>query len=196
MHGERVHAHTIDVRRQFRRSAEWFWIEFVSVSDAAPHFLPRLTHARRDELGPNQACTLFGATAGSDVIEGDAYIRVGYGLDPKDIWRRCLLVLIGYFFVFQITQIIALEFFPVRFFSLFSQNSFPSVHIVHSNTASTFLSTSSHAKTKMPRIGMLDSERGSSSNPSPSKESLTATSLCNQRRKEGVQSSLTRHPPL
>lgn len=130
MHGERVHAHTIDVRRQFRRSAEWFWIEFVSVSDAAPHFLPRLTHARRDELGPNQACTLFGATAGSDVIEGDAYIRVGYGLDPKDIWRRCLLVLIGYFFVFQITQIIALEFFPVRFFHYF--------HRIHSRVFTLF----------------------------------------------------------
>ncbi|TFK70455.1 hypothetical protein BDN72DRAFT_896460 [Pluteus cervinus] len=66
----------------------------------------------RETLGPNQACTLFGATAGSDIISGDAYLAVGYGLNPKDIWRRCLLVLVGFVLLFQVTQLIALEYFP------------------------------------------------------------------------------------
>lgn len=64
------------------------------------------------ELGPNQACTIFGAVSGSDIVRGEDYISAGYGLDSKDIWRRCLLVLIGFMIAFQITQVIALEYFP------------------------------------------------------------------------------------
>ncbi|KAG7452088.1 uncharacterized protein BT62DRAFT_882231 [Guyanagaster necrorhizus] len=64
------------------------------------------------ELGPNQVCTIFGGVSGSDFVRGKDYISVGYGLDSKDIWRRCLLVLIGFMIAFQITQVIALEYFP------------------------------------------------------------------------------------
>ncbi|KAK0208987.1 ABC-2 type transporter-domain-containing protein [Desarmillaria ectypa] len=64
------------------------------------------------ELGPNQACTIFGAVSGNDIVRGEDYISVGYGLDSNDIWRRCLLVLIGFMIAFQITQVIALEYFP------------------------------------------------------------------------------------
>ncbi|KAJ3512950.1 hypothetical protein NLJ89_g3230 [Agrocybe chaxingu] len=56
-------------------------------------------------LGPNQACTLFGAQGGSDIINGAAYLSVGYGLDVKDLWRRNFPVLFGFFIVFQLTQV-------------------------------------------------------------------------------------------
>jgi hypothetical protein len=41
------------------------------------------------------------------------YIRAGYGLDPNDLWRRNLPILIGFFLFFQIAQFLALEFYPV-----------------------------------------------------------------------------------
>ncbi|KAF8913195.1 pleiotropic drug resistance ABC transporter [Gymnopilus junonius] len=65
-----------------------------------------------DGLGPNQACTLFGAQGGSNIISGTSYISAGYGLDPKDLWRRDFPVLVGFFILFQLTQILALEFYP------------------------------------------------------------------------------------
>ena len=67
----------------------------------------------RDQLGPNQACTLFGAKSGSNIISGVDYIAAGYGLDVNDLWRRNLPVLIGFFLLFQLTQILVLEFVPV-----------------------------------------------------------------------------------
>lgn len=65
-----------------------------------------------DQLGPNQACTLFGAKSGSDIISGADYLAAGYGLDVNDLWRRNLTVLIGFFLLFQLTQILVLEFVP------------------------------------------------------------------------------------
>ncbi|KAF5312934.1 hypothetical protein D9619_002752 [Psilocybe cf. subviscida] len=65
-----------------------------------------------DGLGPNQACTLFGAERGNNVISGTAYIAAGYGIDVRDLWRRHLPVLLGFFIFFQLTQILALEFYP------------------------------------------------------------------------------------
>lgn len=64
------------------------------------------------DLGPNQACTLFGAQGGSNIISGSAYISAGFALDTRDLWRRNFSVLIGFFILFQITQILALEFYP------------------------------------------------------------------------------------
>lgn len=72
----------------------------------------------RTELGLNQACTLFGATSGSDIIAGHSYIEAGYGLYVSDLWKRNLLVTIGFMFLFQLTQMLALEYFPVRVHSL------------------------------------------------------------------------------
>ncbi|TFK42022.1 pleiotropic drug resistance ABC transporter [Crucibulum laeve] len=71
-----------------------------------------------DDVGPNQACTLFGAESGSNIISGTSYLSAGYGLNVNDLWRRCLLVLIGFVLVFQLTQILALEFYPQYGFDL------------------------------------------------------------------------------
>jgi len=64
-------------------------------------------------LGPNQVCTVQGATPGSDVITGDAYLAAGYGVYQADLWRRCFLVMVGFVVLFQMTQILVLEYFPV-----------------------------------------------------------------------------------
>ncbi|KAF9041171.1 ABC-2 type transporter-domain-containing protein [Rhodocollybia butyracea] len=57
-------------------------------------------------------CTLFGATAASTTVSGHEYLFAAFNLDTTDLWRRCFLVIVGMFFFFQITQVIALEFFP------------------------------------------------------------------------------------
>ncbi|KAJ7922816.1 pleiotropic drug resistance ABC transporter [Mycena leptocephala] len=57
-------------------------------------------------LGPNQACTLFGASAGSSSVSGEAYISAGYGLDSANLWKRNFLVLFGFMLLFQLTQIL------------------------------------------------------------------------------------------
>ncbi|KAJ7492238.1 P-loop containing nucleoside triphosphate hydrolase protein [Mycena latifolia] len=66
-----------------------------------------------DGLGPNQACTLFGSTAGSINVSGSEYISAGYGLNAANMWKRNLLVLLGFLIAFQITQILSLEYFPI-----------------------------------------------------------------------------------
>jgi hypothetical protein len=67
-----------------------------------------------DVIGPNQACTLFGSSAGQSEISGKSYVASGYDLQTADLWRRNLLVLIGFFLLFQLTQVLAIEFFPVN----------------------------------------------------------------------------------
>jgi hypothetical protein len=66
-----------------------------------------------DVLGPNQACTLFGSTTGQTDISGKSYVAAGFSLQTTDIWRRNLLVLIGFFLLFQLTQVLAIEYFSV-----------------------------------------------------------------------------------
>lgn len=63
-------------------------------------------------LGPNQACTLFGAVGGSNIIRGSDYLRVGYQIDVNDMWRRDFVVLLGILIFFQLAQIILLETYP------------------------------------------------------------------------------------
>ncbi|KAJ7135007.1 ABC-2 type transporter-domain-containing protein [Mycena crocata] len=63
-------------------------------------------------LGPNQVCTLFGSSAGSSNVSGEDYISAGYGLSSSNLWKRNFLVLIGFMLVFQLTQVLSLEFFP------------------------------------------------------------------------------------
>ncbi|KAL5519548.1 SNQ2_1 [Sanghuangporus vaninii] len=65
-----------------------------------------------DGLGPNQVCTLFGASPASTDVPGRAYIDVGYEYHVADLWRRNFVVLVGFLIFFQVTQSIALEFFP------------------------------------------------------------------------------------
>ncbi|EMD42318.1 hypothetical protein CERSUDRAFT_79900 [Gelatoporia subvermispora B] len=63
-------------------------------------------------LGPNQVCTLFGSEPGQDIVTGRNYLSVGYGLDVSDLWRRNFLVLCGFLILFQITQVLLIEYFP------------------------------------------------------------------------------------
>ena len=67
----------------------------------------------RDGVGPNQICTLYGANPGQSDVSGHAYLDVGYQLNTADIWRRNFLVLLGFFFLFQLTQVLLVEFYPV-----------------------------------------------------------------------------------
>jgi hypothetical protein len=47
------------------------------------------------------------------VISGTEYLKAGFNLDPKNMWRRNLPVLIAFFVAFEIAQILALEYYPV-----------------------------------------------------------------------------------
>lgn len=64
-------------------------------------------------LGPNQVCTLYGASPGSAIVTGDDYIRAGFAMDSGDLWKRNFLVSVGWFLFFQITQVVAIEYLQV-----------------------------------------------------------------------------------
>jgi ATP-binding cassette subfamily G (WHITE) protein 2 (SNQ2) len=63
-------------------------------------------------LGPNQVCTLFGASPGSAVVPGKDYVKAGYSLNTADLWRRNYLVLVAFFLFFCFTQTAVIEIFP------------------------------------------------------------------------------------
>ncbi|KAI0081165.1 hypothetical protein K474DRAFT_1657026 [Panus rudis PR-1116 ss-1] len=65
-----------------------------------------------DGLGPNQVCTLGGAEPGQSIVSGRSYLKSAFALDVSDIWRRNFLVLLGFFFLFQITQVLLIEYYP------------------------------------------------------------------------------------
>ncbi|KAI6015643.1 pleiotropic drug resistance ABC transporter [Pisolithus marmoratus] len=67
-----------------------------------------------NDLGPNQVCTLFGAQPGSDVIPGKDYLEAGFALDTADIWRRNLLVTVGFIVFFLFTQLVVIELFSPK----------------------------------------------------------------------------------
>ena len=64
-------------------------------------------------VGPNQACTLYGATPGLDTVDGAAYVSAGYSLNVHDLWRRNFIVLVGWFLFYQIAQVILIEYLNV-----------------------------------------------------------------------------------
>ena len=64
------------------------------------------------DVGPNQICTLYGAVPGQQTVRGRDYVDIGYGLNVSDLWRRNFLVLLGFVFLFQLTQVLLMEFFP------------------------------------------------------------------------------------
>ena len=68
-------------------------------------------------VGPNQACTLYGAQPGSNTISGADYIKAGYTLDVDDLWRRNFLVVLGWFFFFIISQMFVIEYLQVSNFA-------------------------------------------------------------------------------
>lgn len=87
----------------------------ISLSCDGAYITPRnggILNKYPDGLGPNQVCTLFGSSPGDDIVSGSSYIQVGYQYNVSDLWRRNLVVLIVFYIVFQITQLIALEYFP------------------------------------------------------------------------------------
>ena len=130
MHGEWIYAHRckwhiIQLCSWFRHLFSWVAMELTWYHETASALLntrkrfvafhlasSKLTHDR-DTLGVNQTCTLFGSEGGNRLTSGTSYLSAGYGIDVKDLRRRNLLVLIGFFFLFQLTQIFILEFFPV-----------------------------------------------------------------------------------
>ncbi|KAI9507719.1 ABC-2 type transporter-domain-containing protein [Russula earlei] len=62
-------------------------------------------------LGPNQVCTLFGASPGYNITTGRSYLLTAYGMVGNDIWCRNFLVLLGWISFYQITQILILDLF-------------------------------------------------------------------------------------
>ncbi|KAH9837328.1 ABC-2 type transporter-domain-containing protein [Rhodofomes roseus] len=68
-----------------------------------------------DGVGPNQICTLYGSNPGESVVSGASYLDDGYMLNTADLWRRNFLVLVGFFLLFQLTQVLLVEFYPVYF---------------------------------------------------------------------------------
>jgi len=69
-------------------------------------------------VGQNQACTLYGATPGLDTVDGAAYVAAGYSLNVHDLWRRNIIVLVGWFLFYQIAQVILIEYLNVNFFRI------------------------------------------------------------------------------
>jgi ATP-binding cassette subfamily G (WHITE) protein 2 (SNQ2) len=64
-------------------------------------------------VGPNQACTLYGATPGHDTVDGASYIAAGYSMNVDDLWRRNFIVLVGWFLFYQIAQVLLIEYLSV-----------------------------------------------------------------------------------
>jgi len=71
-------------------------------------------------VGPNQACTLYGATPGLDTVDGASYIAAGYSLNVHDLWRRNFVVLVGWFLFYQIAQVLLIEYLNVSPFYISS----------------------------------------------------------------------------
>ncbi|KAI0273384.1 pleiotropic drug resistance ABC transporter [Gloeopeniophorella convolvens] len=79
------------------------------------------------DLGPNQACTLFGAQPGTRFVPGRDYLLAGYDMNVNDLWRRNFVVLVAWLIFFWVTQTVVIELYP-QFIggggvSLFAKNS-------------------------------------------------------------------------
>lgn len=83
------------------------WDEFIEVHE-------NLIAIPSDSLGPNQACTFFGATPGKTVISGAAYISQAYAYDVANTYKVNIPALLGFFSLFIIAQIVTLEVLHVR----------------------------------------------------------------------------------
>ena len=65
-------------------------------------------------VGPNQACTLYGAQPGSSVVSGADYVKAAFVLNVDDLWRRNFIVIVCWFFFFIIAQVVVIEYLQVR----------------------------------------------------------------------------------
>ncbi|KAG9100824.1 hypothetical protein FRC06_003645 [Ceratobasidium sp. 370] len=61
-------------------------------------------------LGPNQVCTLLGASPGQSMVSGDAYIGASFEYKKSQLWRNLGIVIL-YWVAFIILQIMAMEKF-------------------------------------------------------------------------------------
>ncbi|QRV86887.1 ABC transporter G family member 11 [Ceratobasidium sp. AG-Ba] len=61
-------------------------------------------------LGPNQVCTLLGASPGEAMVTGNAYINASYTYRKSELWRNFGIVVL-YWVAFVILQIFAMEKF-------------------------------------------------------------------------------------
>ncbi|KAG8684720.1 hypothetical protein FRC09_015185, partial [Ceratobasidium sp. 395] len=61
-------------------------------------------------LGPNQVCTLLGASPGQGTVTGDAYIGASFQYRRSELWRNLGIVIL-YWIAFIILQIAAMEKF-------------------------------------------------------------------------------------
>lgn len=66
-----------------------------------------------DVVGPNQACTLYGASPGSSTVSGASYIKTGFSLDVDDLWRRNFVVVVAWFIFFIVAQVFVIEYLQV-----------------------------------------------------------------------------------
>ena len=67
----------------------------------------------RSCLGPNQVCTLFGARPGSNTTSGSSCLLIAYDMNGRDIWRLNFVLHFNWIFLYQVTQIVVLEFLLV-----------------------------------------------------------------------------------
>ncbi|KAG8704963.1 hypothetical protein FRC08_001922 [Ceratobasidium sp. 394] len=61
-------------------------------------------------LGPNQVCTLLGASPGQSMVSGDAYIGASFQYKQSELWRNLGIVIL-YWVAFIILQVMAMEKF-------------------------------------------------------------------------------------
>jgi len=100
-------------------------------------------------VGPNQACTLYGATPGLDTVDGASYVSAGYSLNVHDLWRRNFIVLVGWFLFYQIAQVILIEYLNVSLLGISGVSMEPMPFVrVHTDER---MSQSSEGKTQRPR---------------------------------------------
>ena len=66
---------------------------------------------------------MVGAESGNAIVSGKEYVSTGYSLETADLWRRNLVVLLGFLVVFQFTQMLLIEYYPVGSLFKFLQSS-------------------------------------------------------------------------
>ncbi|QRW00881.1 ABC-2 type transporter [Ceratobasidium sp. AG-Ba] len=90
--------------------------EFYRISMACvgsyiiPHNVPGVVTKYPETLGPNQVCTLLGASPGESEVSGNAYMNVGFEYKKDQLWRN-FGILVLYWIAFIALQILAMEKF-------------------------------------------------------------------------------------
>ncbi|QRV86840.1 ABC-2 type transporter [Ceratobasidium sp. AG-Ba] len=90
--------------------------EFYRISMACvgsyiiPHNVPGVVTKYPETLGPNQVCTLLGASPGESEVSGSAYINAGFEYKKDQLWRN-FGILVLYWVAFIALQVLAMEKF-------------------------------------------------------------------------------------